>query len=182
MKSAFSMIELVFVIVILGIMAAVAVPKFSGIQDDALISTEKSTIGIVRQGIMSLYGKRLIRGEDFSITITDKNGLDYTSKVYFTTKYYPMTLDVAQISVTTDNNVSLALAVGKYQALALVVESEGLGDWSRDTIDLSTKQESLMNYKGPASNIVTDPNAEITAGNYWEYNNTSGKIIKKPKS
>jgi len=179
MKSAFSMIELVFVIVILGIMAAVAVPKFSGIQDDALISNEKSTIGIVRQGIVALYGKRLIRKGDFKITLTDKTGLDFTSNVIFTSKYYPITLDVNNTGVTADNNISLALAVGDYKAFALVVESEGLGDWSRDTIDLSARKESLMNYKGPASNVVTDPNAEISNTNKWEYNNTSGKILRR---
>ena len=43
-RSAFSMIELVFVIVILGILAAVAVPKFSSIQDDALVSNEKQPL------------------------------------------------------------------------------------------------------------------------------------------
>lgn len=63
-RSAFSMIELVFVIVILGIMAAVAVPKFASIQDDALISNEKQTIAVARQGIATLYGQRLIRGTD----------------------------------------------------------------------------------------------------------------------
>jgi general secretion pathway protein G len=59
--AAFSMIELVFVIVIIGIMTTVAIPKFSSIQDDALVSNEKMTIGIVRQGILSLHGKRSFR-------------------------------------------------------------------------------------------------------------------------
>ena len=39
-KTAFTMIELIFVIVILGILAAVALPKFAGIQGQA----EKATI------------------------------------------------------------------------------------------------------------------------------------------
>lgn len=38
------MIELIFVIVILGILAAVAIPRFSATRDDAKISTMKLTI------------------------------------------------------------------------------------------------------------------------------------------
>ncbi len=40
MKKAFTMIELIFVIVIIGIMAAVAIPKLAATRDDAKISTE----------------------------------------------------------------------------------------------------------------------------------------------
>ena len=38
MKRAFTMIELIFVIVILGILAAVAIPKLSATRDDARVS------------------------------------------------------------------------------------------------------------------------------------------------
>ena len=35
MKQAFTMIELIFVIVIIGILSAVAIPKLAGVQDQA---------------------------------------------------------------------------------------------------------------------------------------------------
>ena len=38
MKNAFTMIELIFVIVILGILAAVAIPKLAATRDDAQVS------------------------------------------------------------------------------------------------------------------------------------------------
>jgi len=44
MKTAFTMIELIFVIVILGILAAVAIPKLAGTRDDAKMSVMMSNI------------------------------------------------------------------------------------------------------------------------------------------
>ena len=177
-RSAFSMIELVFVIVILGILSAVAIPKFSSIQDDALISNEKTTIGIVRQGIVMLYGQRLIRGKDFTKTLTDINGADYDVNVSFTSKYYPTTLDVKTVSSSTDNNQTSLIKRGERKAFALVVEPEGLADWSRTAL-IGNISAGKFQYSGPASNVITDKNAEISNSNYWEYNNTSGKILKK---
>jgi type II secretory pathway pseudopilin PulG len=171
------MIELVFVIVILGIMAAVAVPRFASIQDDALISNEKTTIGVARQGVTTLYGKRQVRGGDFSITLSNKDGAEYTSAVYFSSSYFPYTLSVGATTGggTTDNNVTSATTRGDYTALALVVEPEALADWNSSAhFDGSSE---LAIYTGPASNVVDDGNAEIHQGDWWEYNNTSGKII-----
>jgi len=175
-RSAFSMIELVFVIVILGIMAAVAVPKFASIQDDALISNEKQTIAVARQGIATLYGKRQVRGSDFNISLSDQQGAPYTARVYFSSNYFPVTLNVKATSGSADNNSTYETTRGDRRALAIVVEAESLADW-----DSNGSKDSVLKYKGPASNVITDGNAEISVTNsdYWEYNNTSGKILLK---
>ena len=50
MKKAFTMVELVFVIVIIGILVAVAVPRLSATRDDALISKNSEyIIGIMTE-------------------------------------------------------------------------------------------------------------------------------------
>ncbi len=53
MKNAFTMIELIFVIVILGILAAVAIPKLAATRDDAQVSKMAQNIGTSIEEIAS---------------------------------------------------------------------------------------------------------------------------------
>ncbi|MDD3009098.1 MAG: prepilin-type N-terminal cleavage/methylation domain-containing protein [Arcobacter sp.] len=55
MKSAFSLLELIFAIVILGIIASFAVPKYMDTKDSALISTIKRDINTSINSIQSYY-------------------------------------------------------------------------------------------------------------------------------
>jgi general secretion pathway protein G len=56
------MIELVFVIVVLGILAAVALPKFAATREDAQISKGAADVAAIRSGIVSIRQKYLLRG------------------------------------------------------------------------------------------------------------------------
>ena len=62
MQKAFTMIELVFVIVVIGILAAVAVPKLAPIIDSAKTGKAKATIASVRSAIATERQKRILRG------------------------------------------------------------------------------------------------------------------------
>lgn len=62
-RKAFTMIELVFVIVVLGILAAIAVPKFSATKTDAQISKGRADISSIRSAIVTERQNRLIRGD-----------------------------------------------------------------------------------------------------------------------
>jgi len=62
MKKSFTMLELVFVIVILGILAAVAVPKLFVTRDDAVITKVRTDVSNIRSAILNLHTKNLMRG------------------------------------------------------------------------------------------------------------------------
>jgi len=73
-KNAFTMIELVFVIVVLGILAAVAIPKFAATRTDAQISKARADISSIRSAIVTERQSRLIKGD--SAWISQLHGLN----------------------------------------------------------------------------------------------------------
>ena len=65
MKKAFSLIELIFAIAILGIIAAVAIPKLLNTKGSATVSTIKQDISTITTSIQSYY---MINGSISKIT------------------------------------------------------------------------------------------------------------------
>jgi len=82
MRRAFTMLELVFVIVVLGILAGIAIPKFMATRTDAQVAKARSTIAAVRSGIVNERQMRLFRGDNTWVTqlddVTDYNVSDKT--------------------------------------------------------------------------------------------------------
>ena len=62
-KNAFTMIELVFVIVVLGILASVAIPRLSATRTDAQISKGRADVSAIRSAIVTERQSRLITGQ-----------------------------------------------------------------------------------------------------------------------
>lgn len=62
-KNAFTMIEMIFVIVVLGILAAIAVPRLAATRTDADITKGRADVAAVRSAIVSERQSRLITGD-----------------------------------------------------------------------------------------------------------------------
>ncbi len=80
-KKAFTMIELVFVIVVIGILSAVAIPKLAATRDDATITKARTTVSSIRSAIATERQKRILRG-DFDHPITTLHSVNGVFDVF----------------------------------------------------------------------------------------------------
>ena len=99
------MIELVFVIVVLGILAAVAIPKLAASRDDAIFVKGKSQVSAIRSGIAMQKSKNLLEGNSVGGS------------------FYPQTLEDANNSSLFNNGI---LEYG-------LQDSTNDGNWHRTT-------------------------------------------------
>jgi len=176
------MIELIFVIVIIGILAAVALPRLAGVQDDALISSEKSGIGAARSAVIALRGKALARGHDFNMTVLDKgnNAITVEAKITnnsksngdgtleFSTTKYPYQLSLDSSSKVDQTNEDL-----DGNAMAIVLEPDGRDRYKTKADNNNTK------IIGPATTTVQDNTAELHYGQHWLYDSGTGTFTIK---
>lgn len=73
-RFAFTMIELVFVIVVLGILASIAIPRLAATRDDAQAAKGRADVAAIRAAIVSERQTRLMRGESSYINHLDALG------------------------------------------------------------------------------------------------------------
>ncbi len=59
-KKAFSLIELIFVMVVIGILAAMAIPKFRGLSSNAKVSSELATASTIQSAIEDVHSDWIV--------------------------------------------------------------------------------------------------------------------------
>ncbi|MBY6019126.1 prepilin-type N-terminal cleavage/methylation domain-containing protein [Halomonas denitrificans] len=73
-QQGFTLIELVVVIIILGILAVTAAPKFINLQKDARVATLSGVEGALKGGNALVYSKAAIQGKEVGDATIDLNG------------------------------------------------------------------------------------------------------------
>jgi len=102
-RNAFSMVELVFVIVIIGILAAVALPRIWVTRDDAIITKARTQVAAIRSSINNLYSKRILSGNP-NCPELEKSTDD--GIVFENILNYPLPEGKGEINWTLDSNDS----------------------------------------------------------------------------
>ena len=67
-RKAFTVLELVFVIVIIGVLSAIAIPKFKGVSDIAYDAKGQNTLSIVMSALSTERQKNILKGSFTPIT------------------------------------------------------------------------------------------------------------------
>ena len=110
-QNGFTLIELVIVIIVLGILAATAVPKFINLQDDARESVVKGAEAAIHSAANIVYSKAAIEGVENSSSasaagITVVNGYPSASDLFSVVE---LSDDFTSAATGTSPNASLAI-------------------------------------------------------------------------
>jgi len=102
MKKAFTLIELIFVIVIIGLLAALAVPKFVNLKQHAEASSVvKTTVDAAQQAVEAAINQRDLEGKSYNLDDLIKlDGKNWEwSSDHNTTQYKDGTNIVAKVQL-----------------------------------------------------------------------------------
>ena len=155
-NKAFTLIELIFTIVIIGVLASVAIPKFSGLSDNSKIASELSTASSIQSTIEACHGEWIINESDFIC------GKSISSATDLSSSGYPKNSELGE----GDSD----------KPFAKLLKNTTSGTWSiRNTNE----------YRGPASNDDKGkvnckgdkPYKKPCEKTYWDYNESTGTFI-----
>lgn len=150
MRKAFTMIELVFVVAIIGILASIAIPRFAITRDDAKITSGKSTVAAIRSALANERQLRTLKGD-----FTPINGLDNDS------------VASTAISNFSDNQAQAANAtLAKTSVLNTIIPVCSVGEtgcWQNGTTYLMPGSGTAVNFilaSGQFNCDATDTNCQ----------------------
>jgi len=167
MRKAFTLIEIITVLVIIGILSAVAVPKFSQLSSNSKVASELATASTIQSAIDDAHSEWVMSEGEFSWGNGNKSDCsdDSTSSSndFNCNSGYP-----EKLGNCSDNN-----------AFDVILKSSSTleSEWT-----CTDNGDGTFIYRGPASNAThgasksSDVAGKPDNNDYWEYNATNGNF------
>ena len=163
-RSAFTMIELIFVIVIIGTLSAVAVPKFTGVKDQAVKATELSTASAVATALESVHSAWSISEDEFD---WDSDGADDDIDSELSSQGYPWDL-----SRTGSDALDALLKSGSksgFVAQTDLMTLSGANCSMRYRLYTAKASDPVRGIKYPTGNSARDIEGKPDRNDFWLY-------------
>ncbi len=80
-KNSFSILEFIFIVVIMGILATVSIPKLLNTKDNASIIRVQNDLNVIQNGLKEYQTKHILQNDDGVLDSLDKDDISLFSNI-----------------------------------------------------------------------------------------------------